>query len=265
MVKHVSLAALLVLLAVPHVAQAQANSLFIEDLTWEEVAAALKAGKTTALVYTGGAEQNGPHLAFGKHNAVARQVSERIAKELGNALVYPVLPYSPTGDPSKKEGQFAFPGTSGITSETYGMVLRDLVLGAATAGFRDIILIGDHGGGQDVLKQTAATLDARLKPSGARVFYCDDLYFKSRDEFSQYLKDHKVTGEGHAGVEDTSAILYVKPEWVRKDKIAGKDSAKGVDGDPRNGTAELGKVQQDLKVKVAVAQIRTQVASHKGQ
>jgi creatinine amidohydrolase len=260
MPKTASLAALLVLLAVPHVAHAQA-SVFIEDLTWVEVDAALKAGKTTALIYTGGAEQNGPHLAFGKHNAVARYLSERIAKELGNALVYPVLPYTPAGDPSKKEGQFAFPGTSGITDETYGMVLRDLVLGAATAGFKDIILIGDHGGGQEVLKQTAATLDARLKASGARVFYCDDLYFKSRDEFSQYLKDHKVTGEGHAGVEDTSAILYVKPEWVRKDKIAGKDSAKGVEGDPRNGRAELGKVQQDIKVKVAVAQIRAQVAS----
>ncbi len=47
---------------------------------------------------------------------------------------------------------------------------------------------------------------------------------------------------GHAGVEDTSAILYVKPEWVRRDKIAGKDPAKGVEGDPRSGRAELGKV-----------------------
>jgi creatinine amidohydrolase len=265
MVKTASLAALLVLLAVPHVVHAQADSLFIEDLTWEEVASALKAGKTTALIYTGGGEQNGPHLAFGKHNAVARYLAERIAKELGNALIYPVLPYSPSGDPSKKEGQMAFPGSSSLTDDTYGMVLRDLGLGAATAGFRDIILIGDHGGGQDVLKQTAATLDARLRGSGARVFYCDDLYFKSRDEFSLYLKEHNVTGEGHAGVEDTSAILYVKPEWVRKDKIAGKDPAKGVEGDPRSGRAELGKVQQDLKVKVAVAQIRAQVASHNRQ
>ena len=152
MLKIMPLAALLALLAVPHVVHAQVTSVFIEDLTWVEVDAALKAGKTTALIYTGGAEQNGPHLAFGKHNAVARYLSERIAKELGNALVYPVLPYTPAGDPSKKEGQFAFPGTSGITDETYGMVLRDLVLGAATAGFQDIILIGDHGGGQDVLK-----------------------------------------------------------------------------------------------------------------
>jgi creatinine amidohydrolase/Fe(II)-dependent formamide hydrolase-like protein len=180
-------------------------------------------------------------------------------------LIYPVLPYSPSGDPSKKEGMMAFPGSSSLTDETYGMVARDIALGAATAGFRDIILIGDHGGGQDVLKQTAATLDARLKPSGARVFYCEDLYFKSRDEFSQYLRDHNVTGEGHAGVEDTSAILYVKPEWVRKDKIAGKDPAKGVEGDPRSGRAELGKVQLDLKVKVAVAQIRAQVAGHNAQ
>ncbi|MGE4066414.1 MAG: creatininase family protein [Vicinamibacterales bacterium] len=262
MPKFMSLAALLVVLAMPHVAHAQSDSLFIEDLTWEEVAAAIKAGKTTALFYTGGGEQNGPHLAFGKHNAVARAVVERIAKELGNALIYPVLPYSPAGDPSKKEGMLAFPGTSSLTDETYGMVARDITLSAATAGFRDIILIGDHGGGQDVLKQTAATLDARLRPSGTRVFYCDDLYYKSRDEFSAYLHEHGVTGEGHAGVEDTSAILYVKPEWVRKDKIAGKDPAKGVEGDPRQGTAALGKVQQDLKVKVAVAQIRAQVASH---
>ena len=174
MLKSVSLAALVVLLAVPKVVDAQASSLFIEDLTWEEVAAALKAGKTTALIYTGGGEQNGPHLAFGKHNAVARYLAERIAKELGNALIYPVLPYSPSGDPSKKEGQMAFPGSSSLTDDTYGMVLRDIGR-AATAGFRDIILIGDHGGGQDVLKQTAATLDARLRPSGARVFYCDDL------------------------------------------------------------------------------------------
>lgn len=263
--KAVLLSAFVVLLAVPSAVSGQPNSLFIEDLTWVEVDAAIKAGKTTAIIYTGGAEQNGPHLAFGKHNAVARSLSERIARELGNALIYPVLPYSPTGDPSKKEGQFVYPGTSGITDETYGMVMRDLVLGAATAGFRDIILIGDHGGGQDVLKRTAATLDARLQPSGARVFYCDDLYYKSRDEFSKYLKDHNVTGEGHAGVEDTSAILYVKPEWVRKDKIAGKDSAKGVDGDPRNGTAELGKVQQDLKAKVAVAQIRAFIAGRNGR
>jgi len=163
MLKTVSLAALLVLLAVSPVVHAQANSLFIEDLTWEEVAAALKAGKTTAIFYIGGGEQNGPHLAFGKHNAVARHVAERIAKELGNALIYSVLPFSPSGDPSKKAGQMAFPGTSSITDETYGMVARDIVLSAATAGFRDIILIGDHGGGQNVLKQTAASLDARLR------------------------------------------------------------------------------------------------------
>ena len=66
-------------------------------------------------------------------------------------------------------------------------------------------------------------------------------------------------------MEDTSAILYVKPEWVRKDKIADKDPAKGVQGDPRSAKAELGKVQLDLKVKVAVAQIRAQVASHNRQ
>ena len=66
------------------------------------------------------------------------------------------------------------------------------------------------------------------KPQVARVFYCDVGTPSPATGFPSTLKDHKVIGEGHAGVEDTSAILYVKPEWVRKDKIAAKDPAKGV-------------------------------------
>ena len=74
------------------------SPLFVEDLTWTEVRDAIAAGKTTAIYYAGSTEQNGPHLALGKHNAVARHVAQRIAAQLGNALIYPVMPFAPTGD-----------------------------------------------------------------------------------------------------------------------------------------------------------------------
>ena len=247
---------------VPAALFAQANSVFIEDLTWEEVAAALKAGKTTALFYAGGGEQNGSHMAFGKHTIVAHHVVERIARELGNALVYPVMPFSPNGDPAKKAGMMNFPGSTSITDETFGLVARDIAQSAATAGFRDIILMGDHGGGQEALKKTALELDGKLKPSGVRVFYAGDVYTKSRDEFRKYLEEHRVKGDGHAGVQDTSEIMLLKPEWIRRNKINDASQEKGVMGDPRPATPELGKVLLDMKVRFAGAQIRALVGGH---
>jgi len=63
------------------------DSVFIEELTWMEVRDAVNAGKTTAIVGTGGIEQNGPYVATGKHNYVLQATTEAIARKLGNALV----------------------------------------------------------------------------------------------------------------------------------------------------------------------------------
>src|SRR5690349_6476987 len=95
----------------PAVTAAQSSSVFLEDLTWPEVQASLANGKTTAIYYAGSTEQNGPHMALGKHNFIAHYVAGRIAEELGNALVYLILPYALTGDRTKKTGHMKFPGT----------------------------------------------------------------------------------------------------------------------------------------------------------
>src|SRR5215204_5968957 len=66
-----------------------------EMMTWPEVKAAMDAGKTTALFYTGGTEQRGPQNANGGHNLMARATVKAIALKLGNAIAMPVLPYTP--------------------------------------------------------------------------------------------------------------------------------------------------------------------------
>ncbi len=78
---------------------AQSRSLYIEDLTWMEVRDLVASGKTTAIVYSGSIEQNGPHMALGKHLFLAHYIAGKIAEELGDALVYPTIPFAPTGDP----------------------------------------------------------------------------------------------------------------------------------------------------------------------
>src|SRR5438270_11553923 len=90
--------------------RAQADLVEFEKMTWVEVKAALAAGKTTALIYTGGVEQRGPQNANGGHNLIAQAVVEAIARKLGNAIYLPVLPYAPNEAES-------IPGTIGITNE----------------------------------------------------------------------------------------------------------------------------------------------------
>jgi creatinine amidohydrolase len=132
-------------------AAAQPRSVFIEDLTWDEVRQAIAAGKSSAIYYAGSTEQNGPHMALGKHNFVARYAAGRIAETLGNALVYPILPFAPTGDAAQRTGHMRFPGSVSLTEETFAGAARDVALSARAAGFKYVFLMGDHGGGQQAL------------------------------------------------------------------------------------------------------------------
>ena len=142
-------------------AGAEPGSVWIDDLTWPEIRDAIAAGKHTAIVYTGSSEQNGPHMVIGKHNIVAHYAAQRIAEQLGDALVYPVMPFSVTGTLSPKTGHMRFPGSVTIPAEAYAAVVRGVAQSALGAGFKVVALMGDHGGGQAELAKVAKELDAK--------------------------------------------------------------------------------------------------------
>src|SRR5881398_3549196 len=249
--------------------RAQADPVEFEKMTWVEVKAALAAGKTTALIYTGGVEQRGPQNANGGHNLMAHATVEAIARELGNAIFLPVLPYTPNDAES-------IPGTIGITNELLAATLERLTEQAILNGFRNVILMGDHAGGQpQVYEEVANKLNAR---DGARVFYCDQVYRPANDAFDQYLAQHGYPLGLHGYLFDTSELMYLDKDntWVRRDLVssavgdpvvghtAGDGKAQfgphspqnGILGDARRSTAELGKRAFDMKVDYAVRQIR---------
>jgi creatinine amidohydrolase/Fe(II)-dependent formamide hydrolase-like protein len=247
-----------------------------EKMTWVEVKCAIAAGKTTALIYTGGVEQRGPQNANGGHNLVAHATVEAIAKKLGNAIFLPVLPYTPNDAES-------IPGTIGITDELLKAMLERIAAQAALNGFQNIIIMGDHGGGQpDVYAAVAKKLDGNLS-GAARVFYCDQVYRPANDAFDHYLTQHGYPIGLHSYLFDTSEMLYLDKDntWVRRDLIpsavgdpvVGHTAAdgkaqfgphspqNGILGDARRSTAELGKLAIDMKVDFAVKQIRSLLPS----
>jgi len=241
------------------------SSVFIEDLTWHEVRDAIANGRTTALYYAGSTEQNGPHMALGKHNFIARHVAGRIAEELGNALAYPVLPFAPTGDAGRKTSHMRFPGTVTVSEATFGAVAREVALSAIAAGFRNVVLMGDHGGGQGTLKRVASELEREWSPKGTHVYYVGDVYYKAGEQVRQHLGKRAKAAGGHAGIHDTSVMMFLdtQQKWIRKDKLAPADPHAGVDGDPREASADLGKAFLEIKINNAVAQIKTLLAANR--
>ena len=147
-------------LATPNPLEAS-ESVWIEELTWIEVRDRIADGYTTAIIPTGGIEQNGPYLATGKHNVIVEALGPAIADKLGNALCAPIVPFVPEGKIDPPSGAMMYPGSITVRDETYQALLEDgLALGTR---------LHDPNGGPRISKAPAAALQTScaLSPNSA--------------------------------------------------------------------------------------------------
>ncbi len=243
----------------PLAAMAAPDSVYLEELTTAEVSAALKAGSTTVLIPVGGTEQSGPHIVLGKHNTRARLLSGRIAQTLGHTLVAPVLAYVPEGRIAPPTEHMRFAGTISIPDAAFRSILQATAQGMRQHGFRDIVLLGDHGGYQASLRAVADGLNAEWRGTGVRAHFLGAYYQATQTTYVQQLQAHGLSAAQigtHAGTADTSLQLALDPSGVRTallESAARQGHAGGTAGDPRPSTAALGQLGVDAVVAQSVA------------
>jgi creatinine amidohydrolase len=241
---------------------AGAASVYLQELSSGEVRDALQAGKRMLIVPVGGTEQNGPHMALGKHNFRVHALAGRIATELGNALVAPVVAYVPEGRISPPTEHMRYAGTISIPESALRGLLDGTARSMAQHGFTDIVFIGDSGNTQGTLKAVAAALNRDWKGGPARAHFIAAYYDAGQAPFIQKLREQGLSDTqigSHAGAADTSLMLAVDASKVRPDKAAAQ--AAGVSGDPTRASAELGKLGTELIVQKSVAAIRQAIAA----
>jgi creatinine amidohydrolase len=243
-------------------------------MTWPEVKKALAEGKTTVLIFNGGTEQRGPQGVNGAHTLIAHVLGKEIAAKLGNAILAPVLPFSV----NRANGEL--PGTIGLTGPLFAAVNEQVAEQMIVNGFKNVVLMGDHGGGQQELADVAKKLDAKYSGQGIRVIHCLDVYEKVGVDCNKWLAANGYPAGAHASTKDTSEMLYLGGDqgWVRKELIATavgdpvrkkggpvdpdeKRINNGISGDARRSNAEVGKRVSDMKVDYAVDQIRRLLAT----
>lgn len=240
------------------------NSVWLEELTWMEVRDAMAAGKTTAIVSTGGIEQNGPYLALGKHNVVLRGACEGIARELGNALCAPIIKLVPEGGHEPPTSHMRYPGTLSLTEETFQAVLEDVATSLRAHGFEHVVFIGDSGGNQNGMRAVAERLSARWSDTG--VHFIPEFY--RYGDVTAWMKDElgieQPTDDGiHDDFVITSLMMITDPSTVRYEQRvkAGKATINGLSIADLERTQEIGRKLMAYRVRTTADAIRAAIRS----
>jgi len=234
------------------------DSVFLERLTWVEVRDAIADGKTTVIIPTGGTEQNGPHMALGKHNYLVKYKAGQIAEQLANALVAPVVAYVPEGEIDPPTSHMRFAGTISVPQDVFTAVLESAARSFRQHGFIDIVFIGDSGGNQEGQRLVAEALNQEWTATTTRVHHIAAYYPGRGDEWviSQGISADDVGS--HAGTHDTSSLMYINPSMLRFDQMRPGQSndGQGHTGDPAKSTALFGRRILEMQVDDAVSEIR---------
>ena len=241
-----------------------ATTVWIEEMTWMDVRDALKAGKTTAIIPTGGIEPNGPWLVTGKHNYVLRANCDAIARKLGNALCAPIIEYVPEGGIDPKGGHMTSPGTISMREETFQAVLTDVAHSLKMHGFKTIIFIGDSGGNQRGQRTVAETLNMQFGGE-AVVAHVQEYYDYA--SVSQFMEGQGIKEGKSDGLHDdpiiTLNMFITDPKSVRYDERvkAGKASINGFDISNRAQATELAKKIVEFRATATVEAIKKAIAN----
>jgi creatinine amidohydrolase len=244
------------------------DTVWMEEMTWMDVRDAVKSGKTTVIVSTGGIEPNGPWLALGKHNYVLRTNCDAIARKLGNALCSPIVPFVPEGSLEPKSGHMTTVGTISLEEATFEALLTDIVRSYKMHGFENIILIGDSGGNQDGMKTVADKLNAQW---GAKPVVAHIPEYYAYNTVAKLLVDLGVTKEGaqtdqlHDDPGIALNMFMTDPRTIRWEERVKADKATidGVSLADKARNVDLGRKIVEMRATNTVAAIKKAIADRK--
>ncbi|WP_086543014.1 creatininase family protein [Algoriphagus antarcticus] len=186
-------------------AQVKISTREMNLINWMEFAEYVPGQINTVLLPTGTLEPHGV-INNGADNIAPEAMARDMAEDL-NALIAPTLNYGITGSMA------AFPGAFQITEEAYRPFIRDIIKGLARNGFKNIIILNGHGGGQTkVLQEVAGEVATEL---GVRTLVINWWSFAS----DVTLEVFKENG-GHAGLNETAYIQAIDPTLVHKEKYS---------------------------------------------
>ena len=227
--------------------------MMMENLTWDEFEE-IREEISTVIIPIGSIEAHGKHLPLNTDVLAPIEISKRVEEEVrkkgGDILIAPPIPYGHSFVLN------IYPGTINVKAETLRAHVRDVIEEFVKEGFRRIILMNGHGGNIypliEASEEVAENFDVEVWIINWWIDFREDIL-------------SVCSSQGHAGEDETSVILAIKPELVKMDKAKGeKRTTKvrrirrdiglelfpdGVNDDPSKATKDKGEIILDIVSK----------------
>ena len=251
------------------------NGFMLEEMTWVEIEAAVRGGKRSAILAVASIEQHGPALPLNTDVLLGRGLARALARELGDALVAPIL------YPGCSDHHLAWPGTVSIPPEVLAELVGGVAEGLARAGFEEIVLFPSHGGNFAPLREALPAI--RSRAADAEVLDLLDVRAVLEAWF-EVLERHgwEDRTPPHADIIETSMMMVLAPGTVRTEEMqrgfVGRPDLEelterglqaftdnGVLGDPRGASPEMGRELIAAWVEYAAGEIRWRRSERPGR
>lgn len=243
-----------------------ADEVWIEKMTWMDVRDAMKAGKKTIIIPTGGIEPNGPWIALGKHNYALMTNCEAIARKLGDALCAPIVPFVPEGDLDPPSGHMDTVGTITLQESTYEALLSDMVTSFKIHGFERIFLIGDSGGNARGMEAVATKLNTEWNAAPLVAHIPEYYEYNSVYDFLRkkgVMKEGMVSDNVHDDPAVEIEVMGADPKavrWAERVK-AGKATIDGVSIADKDLIFALAKEVAEFRATKTIAAMKKAIAA----
>jgi creatinine amidohydrolase len=213
------------------------------ESTWEEIGR-WPAGRTDAVILPVGAtEQHGPHLGTGMDSALAERLGAA-AGALAGLPVLPLLPYGCSLGHSRR-----WPGTIALGPQTLIAIVTEIGDWVHAAGFRRLFIVNTHVTNAAPLRCALEILRSRHDDLMVAVINAASLSPRVERAFQADGQDW------HANAAETSLMLAVAPELVRKNKLRGADDPDRTAGlvfaHPVNRTSRNGVTGRPSRARAA--------------
>ncbi|MFQ6011561.1 MAG: creatininase family protein [Nitrososphaerales archaeon] len=221
------------------------KDVYLADMTWPEIKDVL-TDELLLVIPTATTEQHGPHMPLNTDCLRTIKSLEKAAEKVGGVLITPVIPFGLSQEHMVK------PGTLNLRVDTLTALIRDIVTSLVTHGVKRFLIWNSHFGNMASLGQILPALRAEL--NGKVII--DGIFPERLPSVASLLEQIMETprsGDRHAAEMETSALLALYPETVRKEKITYEppqplgerglpdlSNTSGVVGDSTKGSASKG-------------------------
>jgi creatinine amidohydrolase len=178
-----------------------------EELTGDLFPQAVQQAQGVCLLPLSCLERHGHHLPLATDMYIGRELCVRAAA-LEPAVVFPDFIFTQI-----LEARHAA-GCIGIQPELIVRLLENVCAEIARNGLKKIVLVNAHGGNDNLIHYFA---QIQLASRRDYLVYVAQPSYNAEDTAVESQWETRV--DGHAGERETSAILAIRPELVRKDAL----------------------------------------------